>query len=58
VSAAEPQQHHVRFREAARFWTRLGFVNFGGPAGQIALMHDEIVDRRKWVSDSLGACTR
>ena len=39
------------FREAARFWVKLGFINFGGPAGQIALMHDEIVERRRWVSN-------
>ncbi len=43
--------HGVSFREAARFWVKLGFINFGGPAGQIALMHDEIVDRRAWVSN-------
>jgi chromate transporter len=49
--ASEPAQHDVSFREAARFWTKLGFVNFGGPAGQIALMHEEIVDRRRWVSN-------
>ena len=41
----------MSFREAARFWVKLGFINFGGPAGQIALMHDEIVDRRRWVSN-------
>jgi chromate transporter len=51
VSIEEPQQHDVSFREAARFWIKLGFINFGGPAGQISLMHDEIVDRRAWVSN-------
>ena len=40
------------FNEASLFWTKLGFINFGGPAGQIALMHEEIVDRRGWVSNS------
>jgi chromate transporter len=44
--------HEVTFREAARFWTKLGFINFGGPAGQIAIMHDEIVNRRRWVSNA------
>ena len=39
------------FAEAFRFWLKLGFVNFGGPAGQIALMHDELVERRKWISE-------
>jgi chromate transporter len=48
----ETPQHEVSFREAARFWTKLGFINFGGPAGPIAIMHEEIVDRRKWVSNS------
>jgi chromate transporter len=47
----ERAEHDVSFREAARFWTMLGFINFGGPAGQIAIMHDEIVDRRKWVTN-------
>jgi chromate transporter len=39
----------VSFKEAFRFWVKLGFINFGGPAGQIAVMHRELVDRRKWV---------
>ncbi len=43
--------HDVPFREAARFWVKLGFINFGGPAGQIALMHDEVVEKRRWVSN-------
>jgi len=51
VSTAEPRPHDVSFREASRFWIKLGFINFGGPAGQIALMHDEVVDRRRWVSN-------
>ena len=42
----------MSFNEASLFWTKLGFINFGGPAGQIALMHEEIVDRRGWVSNS------
>jgi len=36
---------------AARFWIKLGFINFGGPTGQIALMHQELVDRRRWISE-------
>jgi chromate transporter len=39
------------FATAARFWARLGFVSFGGPAGQIAIMHRELVDRRRWVDE-------
>ncbi|MBI4605736.1 MAG: chromate efflux transporter [Planctomycetes bacterium] len=42
----------VRFRDAFLFWLKLGFINFGGPTGQIAVMHQEIVERRRWVSDA------
>ncbi len=45
------QTHGVPFREAARFWVKLGFINFGGPTGQIAIMHDEIVERRRWITN-------
>ncbi|MEO6409236.1 MAG: chromate efflux transporter [Burkholderiaceae bacterium] len=41
----------VAFGEALRFWTWLGFVSFGGPAGQIAIMHTELVERRRWISE-------
>jgi len=39
------------FAEAFRFWLKLGFISFGGPAGQISIMHQELVDRKKWVSN-------
>jgi len=39
------------FREALRFWAWLGCVSFGGPAGQIAIMHRELVERRRWISE-------
>lgn len=39
------------FAEALRFWLKLGFVSFGGPAGQIAIMHAELVERRRWISE-------
>lgn len=42
----------VGFREALRFWVKLGFINFGGPAGQIAIMHRELVEEKKWISES------
>ena len=42
---------HPTFREALRVWLRIGLLSFGGPAGQIALMHRELVDKRRWVSD-------
>ena len=48
-SPAAPHPDPPTFREATRFWIWLGFVNFGGPAGQIALMHHELVERRRWI---------
>lgn len=39
------------FKEAFLFWLKLGFVSFGGPAGQIGIMHEFLVDQKKWISD-------
>ncbi len=39
------------FLEALRFWFKLGFISFGGPAGQISIMHQELVERRRWISE-------
>lgn len=41
----------VSLREAFHYWFKLGFINFGGPAGQIAMMHKNLVDTRAWISD-------
>jgi chromate transporter len=41
----------VSFGEAFRFWVKLGFISFGGPAGQIAIMHRELVERRRWIGE-------
>ena len=41
----------IAFREALAFWFKLGCISFGGPAGQIALMHQELVERRRWISE-------
>jgi len=40
------------FRQAFRFWLKLGFISFGGPAGQIAIMHQELVENRRWISEN------
>ncbi|MEO5763616.1 MAG: chromate efflux transporter [Vicinamibacteria bacterium] len=50
------------FRDAIRFWFRLGLISFGGPGGQIALLHRETVERRRWIDDerfskALAFCT-
>jgi len=45
------QVEAVGFWEAFWFWIKLGFINFGGPAGQIAIMHRELVERKRWVSE-------
>src|SRR3954466_2515801 len=39
------------FSEAFRYWLKLGFVSFGGPAGQIAIMHHDLVDTKRWISE-------
>ena len=41
----------VSFPEAIKYWLKLGFVSFGGPAGQISMMHTELVERRRWISE-------
>jgi len=47
----DPAQTQVSLLQAFLFWLKLGFVSFGGPAGQIALMHHELVERRRWISE-------
>ena len=43
----------VPFKEAFLFWLKLGFISFGGPAGQIAIMHQYLVEKKKWISESV-----
>ncbi|MBT0962874.1 chromate efflux transporter [Denitromonas iodatirespirans] len=51
VSAPAEAPRAVGFGEAVLFWLKLGFISFGGPAGQIAIMHQELVERRRWLSE-------
>ena len=44
------------FAEATLVWLRIGLLSFGGPAGQIALMHRELVEQRRWISDAEWGC--
>ncbi len=48
---ANTRPNPVSFREAFLFWLKLGFISFGGPAGQIAILHGELVERRRWISE-------
>jgi len=48
---AESELHPPSFSELVRVSARIGFLSFGGPAGQIALMHRELVDERRWVGE-------
>ena len=41
----------VTLREALGFWLKLGFISFGGPTGQIAILHQEVVEKRHWISE-------
>src|SRR5436189_3207838 len=42
---------NISFKEALGFWLKLGFISFGGPAGQIAIMHRVLVDEKKWIEE-------
>ena len=46
-----PRPASIPFREAFMFWLKLGFISFGGPAGQISIMHQELVENRRWISE-------
>ncbi len=49
-SASPPQP--VSLAEASLYWLKLGFISFGGPAGQIAIMHHDLVEQKRWISES------
>ena len=54
AAASSTQDRHPApsFAVALRFWLKLGFVSFGGPSGQIAMMHTEVVEKKKWLSET------
>ena len=49
--ATPPPPPPVSLAQAFWYWLRLGFVSFGGPTGQIAIMHQDLVERRRWISE-------
>ncbi len=51
AAASKSAEDAVSLGEAARVWAKIGWLGFGGPAGQIALMHRELVEKRRWISD-------
>ena len=51
ATATDKAPANVSIWEAFRFWLKLGFISFGGPAGQISIMHQELVENRRWISE-------
>lgn len=47
----EKRPNEIPFMEAFVYWLKLGFISFGGPAGQISMMHQELVKKRRWISE-------
>ena len=53
ISPSNPlPSQNVSFKTALKFWAKLGFISFGGPAGQIAIMHQEVVERHRWIGEN------
>ena len=46
-----PPPERVTLAQASRYWLKLGFISFGGPAGQISIMHQDLVERKRWISE-------
>jgi len=51
LEEVEKSPEHISFMEAFLYWLKLGFISFGGPAGQISMMHQELVEKRRWISE-------
>jgi chromate transporter len=47
----QASQSRISFKEAFWYWLKLGFISFGGPAGQIAMMHHDLVEKKGWISE-------
>lgn len=52
MGRGEVNMQKPEFRDALKFWLKLGFISFGGPAGQIAIMHEYLVEKKKWISET------
>src|SRR5881392_3045399 len=52
IVATEDRRLAPSFAEASRFWLKFGFISFGGPTAQIALLHGELVEKKQWISET------
>ena len=52
VTETDPQRDAPSIREALNVWLKIGLLSFGGPAGQIALMHRMVVEERNWIDEN------